>query len=61
MVAFAGLSADARVLVDFARCECGSYKLSLEDPASIGHIARCIADVKQVINFLIFVTNIYNI
>lgn len=48
MVAFAGLSADARVLVDFARRECGSYKLSLEDPASIGHIARCIADVKQV-------------
>lgn len=48
MVAFAGLSADARVLVDFARLECGSYKLTLDDPAFIGHIARFIADVKQV-------------
>uniref|UniRef100_A0A915DGU3 Proteasome subunit alpha type n=1 Tax=Ditylenchus dipsaci TaxID=166011 RepID=A0A915DGU3_9BILA len=40
MLAFAGLSADARVLVDYARRD-------LEDPVTIGHIARCIADVKQ--------------
>ncbi|KAI1707961.1 proteasome subunit domain-containing protein [Ditylenchus destructor] len=47
MLAFAGLSADARVLVDYARRECESYKLSLEDPVTVAHIARCIADVKQ--------------
>ena len=49
MLAFAGLSADARVLVDYARRECESYKLSLEDPVTVAHIARCIADVKQVL------------
>lgn len=47
MLAFAGLSADARVIVDYARRQCESYKLSLEDPVTIGHISRSIADVKQ--------------
>jgi 20S proteasome subunit alpha 4 len=47
MLAFAGLSADAKVLVDYARRECESYKLTLEDPVAIAHIARSIADIKQ--------------
>jgi len=47
MLAFAGLSADARVLVDYARRECESYKLSLEDPVAISHITHVIADLKQ--------------
>jgi len=47
MLAFAGLSADARVIVDYARRECESYKLTLEDPVTIGYISRKIADVKQ--------------
>jgi 20S proteasome subunit alpha 4 len=48
MLAFAGLSADARVLVDYARIECQSYKLTLEDPVTVGTISRYIANMKQV-------------
>ncbi|PAV63477.1 hypothetical protein WR25_01431 [Diploscapter pachys] len=47
MLAFAGLSADARVLVNTARTECQSHKLSLEDPVTIAYIARYIANHKQ--------------
>ena len=48
MAAFSGLSADARVLIDHARRECESYKLTLEDPVKLAHISRIIADIKQV-------------
>ncbi|CAJ0569393.1 unnamed protein product, partial [Mesorhabditis spiculigera] len=47
MLAFAGLSADARVLVDRARMECQSYKLRLEDPVTVHYISRYVADTKQ--------------
>jgi 20S proteasome subunit alpha 4 len=47
-LAFAGLSADARVLVDAARVECQSYKLTVEDPVTIQHVTRLIANRKQV-------------
>ena len=48
---YSGLSADARVLVDQARLECQSYKLTLEDPVTIAYIARYIANTKQVCTF----------
>nr|CAD2173982.1 unnamed protein product [Meloidogyne enterolobii] len=45
MAAFAGLSADARVLIDQLLVK--NYKLTLEDPVTLEHISRTIADLKH--------------
>ncbi|QSL64925.1 hypothetical protein MERGE_002229 [Pneumocystis wakefieldiae] len=46
-LAFAGLNADARVLLDKARVEAQSHRLTIEDPVTIEYITKYIAGVKQ--------------
>ena len=46
-LAFAGLTADARVLVDRARTEAQSYRLTLDEKATVEHITKYIAGVQQ--------------
>ncbi|KDD75697.1 proteasome subunit protein [Helicosporidium sp. ATCC 50920] len=44
---FAGLTADARVLINKARIEAASHRLTLDEPAGVDYITRYIAALQQ--------------
>lgn len=46
-LAFSGLTADARVLIDKARLEAQNFRLTFDEPASVEYLAKYVAQVQQ--------------
>ena len=47
MMTFAGLQADARVLIDKVRLECQSFRFQFEDEPSVEFIAKFTGETQQ--------------
>ena len=47
ILAYSGLTADARIVINRAQVECQSHRLNLEEPASLEYITKYIAAFKQ--------------
>ena len=47
MIPFAGLQADARILIDKARFEAQSFRFNYEDAPTIEYVARFMAETQQ--------------
>ncbi|SCU78959.1 LAMI_0A06722g1_1 [Lachancea mirantina] len=47
VLSFAGLNADSRILIEKARVEAQSHRLTLEDPVTVEYLTRYVAGVQQ--------------
>jgi proteasome alpha subunit len=46
-VAISGLHADARALINYARVQAQSFRLTYDEPARLNMLAKAVADLKQ--------------